>query len=124
MLGRVVMSSITLDLPDDLAERLRALADRLPRILELGLREMDASSQSELAGASDVLELLANLPSPEQVLALRLSPALQDRVRELLDRSRTTGLSPVEEEEWQHYQYLEHLVRLAKARAALKLQSR
>jgi hypothetical protein len=41
------MSAITLDLPDDLVERLRAAADRLPRILELGLRELDASSHPE-----------------------------------------------------------------------------
>jgi hypothetical protein len=118
------MSSITLDLPDDLAERLRSLVDSLPRILELGLREVDASSQAELSGASDILEILATLPSPEQILALRLSPGLQERVRALLDKSRTTGLSPGEEEEWKRYEYLEHLVRLAKARAALKLQAR
>src|SRR5580692_4955860 len=58
------MSAITLDLPDDLADRLRALADRLPRILELGLRELDASSQSGFSGASDVLELRKRGPSP------------------------------------------------------------
>jgi hypothetical protein len=118
------MSAITFDLPDDLAERLRSLADRIPRILELGLREIDASSQTEFSGASDVLELLATLPSPEQILALRASPSLQDRVSELLHKNRTSGLSQAEEDEWQRYQYLEHLVRRAKAKAALKLQGR
>jgi predicted transcriptional regulator len=38
------MSSITLEIPDELAERLRALADRLARILDLGLRAMTAES--------------------------------------------------------------------------------
>jgi hypothetical protein len=47
------MSAITLDLPDDLAERLRAAADRLPRILELGLRELDAFSQRGFSSTSD-----------------------------------------------------------------------
>jgi hypothetical protein len=118
------MSTITLDLPSELAERLRALSDRLPRILELGLRELDASAQTEFAGASDVLEFLAGLPSPQEILAIRPSPALERRVSELLEKNRGEGLSPAEEQEWQRYQYLEHLVRLAKAKAALKLERR
>jgi hypothetical protein len=116
------MSAITLDLPDDLTEQLRSLADRLPRILELGLRELDASSPTAFSGASDVLELLARLPTPEEVLALRPSSALEARVRELLEKNRAGGLSPAEEDEWRRYQYVEHLVRLAKARAAQKLK--
>ena len=118
------MSAITLDLPDDLAGRLRAVADQLPRILELGLRELDASSPTQFSGASEILELLARLPSPEEVLAIRASAALQDPVRELLEKNRTTGLSPAEEDEWQRYQYVEHFVQLAKARAALRLKAR
>jgi hypothetical protein len=118
------MSAITLDLPDDLAERLRSVADHLPRILELGLRQLDKSSPSEFAGASDVLEFLAGLPSPEETLALRPTPALLARTKDLLERSRTDGLSPAEEDEWRRYEYLEHLVRLAKAKAALKLRPR
>lgn len=117
------MSAITLDLPDDLVERLRAAADRLPRVLELALRELDASSQNGFSSTTDVLEFLAGLPSPEEILAFRPAPFLRDRVSELLEKNRTTGLAPDEEEEWQRYQYLEHLVRLAKAKAALKLQA-
>jgi predicted transcriptional regulator len=118
------LSAITLDLPDDLADRLRTLADRLPRILELGLRELDASSPTQFSGAAEILEFLATLPSPEEVLAIRASAALQDRVSELLEKNRTGGLSPAEEDEWQRYQYVEHLVQLAKARAGLKLKAR
>ena len=118
------MSAITLELPDDLAERLRSLTDRLPRILELGLRQLDASSPEEFAGASNVLEFLAGLPSPEETLALHPTPALESRVKELLEKSRTAGLSPAEEDEWKRYEYVEHLVRLAKAKAALKLRPR
>jgi hypothetical protein len=115
------MSSITLEVPDELAERLHALADRLPRILDLGLRALTAESEPEYTGAAEVLELLARLPSPEEVLALRPSPALAQRVTALLEKNRTGGLSPEEEVEWQRLEYLEHLVRIAKARAATKL---
>ncbi|WP_438021800.1 hypothetical protein [Sorangium sp. So ce233] len=115
------MAAITLDLPDELADRLRSLSDRLPSILELGLRELDASSVISFSGAADILELLASLPTPEEVLALEPSPQLQTRTSELLYKSRTAGLSPAEEAEWQHHQFVEHLVRLAKATAGLKL---
>ena len=117
------MSAVTFNLPDDLVERLRTVADRLPRILELGLRELDASSQSGFSSTSDVLEFLASLPSPEEILAFRPAPLLRERVSELLEKNRTTGLSAAEEDEWRRYEYLEHLVRIAKAKAALKLQT-
>ena len=117
------MSAITLALPDDLVQRLRAAADRLPRLLELALRELDTSSQGGFSSTSDVLEFLAGLPSPGEILAFRPAPRLRDRVSEPLEKNRSSGLAPDEEEEWQRYQRLEHLVRLAKAKAALKLQA-
>jgi hypothetical protein len=111
---------VTLTLPDDLARRLRPIADDLPRIIELGLRQLQAASPT-FAGLSDVLETLARLPAPEEVLALRPSPALQARADELLAKNRTAGLSDEERREWEQYRYAEHLVRLAKAKAAAKL---
>jgi hypothetical protein len=110
---------VTLTLPDDLAARLRPVADLVPRILELGLRELHASAPL-YEGLSDVLEVLARLPSPDEVLALRPSPALQERIEELLARNRSSGLSDEECRDWEQYQYVEHLVRVAKARAMLK----
>lgn len=109
------------DVPDELALRLRPLADQFPRILELGLRELEAGGQEGFSGAAEVLEMLASLPSAEQVLALRPSSALQQKINALLDKNRTEGLTPDEERQWEQYQYLEHLVRLAKAKAHLKL---
>jgi hypothetical protein len=114
------MSSVTLDVPDELAERLRLLADRLPRILDLGLRALTAEAPAEYAGAAEVLELLARLPTPEEVLALRPSPELSQRMSELVEKKRSGGISHDEEVEWQRLAYLEHLVRVAKAKAAAK----
>ena len=74
----------------------------------------------EFDGVADVLETLAGLPAPDEVLALRPSPALQARIEALLEKNRTAGLSPLEQREWQGYEYLEHLVRLAKANALAK----
>jgi hypothetical protein len=64
-----------------------------------------------------VLETLARLPTPEEVLALRPATSVQDRIEELLHKNQNGGLSGEEQREWQHYEYIEHIVRLAKARA-------
>ena len=116
------MSPITLNVPDELAMRLRPLENQLPRILELGLREVSAMAQPGFVGAAQVMEFMASLPTPAETLALRPSDALQARVNALLEKSRTEDLSPDEEEEWAQYQYIEHLVRMAKAKALLKLR--
>jgi len=116
-----MLASVTFNIPQELAARLRSLEDQLPRILELGLREFDAVEQAGFEGAAEVLEFLASLPVPEEIIALRPSDQLQARIRELLKKNRITGLTPDEEREWEQYQYLEHLVRIAKAKAYAKL---
>src|SRR5438876_11166075 len=95
------MSPVTLELSDDLARRLQPVADQLPEILELGLRELNAASQSGFQGAAELLEFLAGLPTPEETLALRPSEALQRRVDALLEKNRTQGLTPSEEQDWE-----------------------
>ena len=95
----------------------------MPRILELGLRELNASGQGGFDGAAEVLELLAALPGPEEIMNLRPSRRLADRVAQLIERSRAGAMTPADEEEWERYEYLEHLVRVAKAAAQMKLAS-
>ncbi len=113
---------ITLDLPEELVSRLSSLADKLPQILELGIRELNASSQMGFSGAAEVLEFLATLPTAEEIIALRPSESLQAQIDRLLEKNRIQGLTPAEEQIWEQYQYLEHLIRLAKAKALLKLK--
>ena len=108
--------NLTLTIPEELATRLRGVEDRLPEILELGLREW-LSAPPNYSGLSDVLEILARLPSPEEVLALRPSAIVQSRVEELLEKNHHCGLSDDAQREWDRYEYVEHLVRMAKARA-------
>lgn len=114
---------VTLNIPEELATRLSSLEDKLPQILELGLRDLVAMSQTGFAGTAEVLEFLAQLPTPEEIIALRPSPALQADINALLEKNRTVGLTPAEEQMWQQYEYLEHLIRMAKAKAFLKLKA-
>jgi len=113
---------LTLQVSEELASRLRPVQDRLPQILELGLRELHAAPP-QFEGLGEVLETLASLPSPQEILALRPSPGLQERISTLVDKQRKGSLSADEERDWQKYEYVEHLVRIAKAKAALQLKS-
>jgi hypothetical protein len=112
---------LTFDVPDDLAVKIRLVQDRLPHILTLGLREFEAENLSGFHGVADILEFLAGLPAPQEILALRPSSALRKEIGRLLEKNRSTGLTPAEEERWRQLQYLEHLVRKAKIRAARQL---
>ena len=113
---------MTLTIPDELASRLGPLSSEMTHILELGIREWSAQQEPGFSGVRDVLETLANLPAPEEVMALRPSDSLQARVSELLEKNRRDGLLAQEQREWELYQYVEHLVRVAKARAAIRLK--
>jgi len=113
---------ITLDIPDEIVRNLESRKEDLPQILALGLREISANPSEGFSGLTEVLEFLAKLPSPEEILALRVSPLVQAEIESLLDKNRTQGLDENDLCLWQHYEFIEHLVRLAKAQALLKLQ--
>jgi hypothetical protein len=65
----------------------------------------------------DIVNLLASQPTPDQIMAIRPSPEFQARVSELLAQSKAGTISRQGEAELERYLMLEHLVRLAKARA-------
>jgi hypothetical protein len=120
---RAGMMQILVEVPDELGLRLAPMQDQLPQILELGLRGFNANVQSGFSGLADILEFLASLPSPQEILALKPSDELQAEVQRLIVKTKGDGLSVAEEQLWQQYEYVEHLVRMAKARALLKLQA-
>jgi hypothetical protein len=112
---------LTLEISDDIAVRINALPNALPRVLMLGLRELNAEDLSGFKSYSEVLEFLASLPPPQEILALKPSNALRAEMEHLLKKSQDTGLDAVEEEQWRRLEYLEHLVRKAKLHAAQRL---
>jgi hypothetical protein len=113
---------ITLTVPEELALRLQPFEKELPQILELGIRVWNAGGESGFAELTEVLETLASLPTPQEVLALRPSAALQEQIEGLLEKNQSGALSADKQRGWARYQYVEHLVRMAKAHAALKLK--
>lgn len=65
----------------------------------------------------EVIDFIAAGTTPQNVIAFRPSAAAQERVADLLSREKEGQLSAEEKSELDHYLQLEHLMRLAKARA-------
>lgn len=108
---------ITLDVPDRIGEKLKALGDRLPEALDRILDEFPSDSFVPSQDETQILELLISQPSPESILALRPSPTLQARMSDLLANSKANTIDRAGEAELDRYLMLEHWIRLAKANA-------
>ena len=65
----------------------------------------------------EVIEFIASGTTPRNVIAFRPSEASKERVTELVGRKKNGLISDEESSELEHYLQLEHLMRLAKARA-------
>jgi hypothetical protein len=118
----MAMVQITLQLSNDLAERLAPFQDRLPELLERGLTDLLSDEAGETLNTEEIIEVLASQPTPEQILAIKPKDALQNRVSDLLARSKAGTLTAKEEAELERYLTIEHLVRLAKAHAYKQLK--
>lgn len=122
---------ITIEVPDRLGEQLQQLGDRLPEALvriasdvaDRALQELTPTKNIAYQDDRQIVELLASQPSPEVVLAIRPTPALQARMSELLEQNKSGTLTRSEEVELDRYLLLEHWVRLAKAHAYKNLQT-
>jgi hypothetical protein len=65
----------------------------------------------------EIIDFIAGGSSPDEVAHFRPSPEARDRVTDLLLREKNSSLSTDESAELDHYLQLEHIMRLAKARA-------
>jgi hypothetical protein len=118
-----MVKQITIEIPERLERRLTRYYDRLPEVLERGLDDIEVDPTGQLDNIEEIVELLASQPTPEQILAIKPSPKLQARVSELLTNSKAGTLSHQEETELDRYLFVEHMARLAKARAYEQLGS-
>ena len=65
----------------------------------------------------EVIEFIAAGTNPDKLIAFEPSEVVKDRVADLIYKEKTSGLSLDEKSEFDHYMQLEHIMRLAKARA-------
>jgi len=75
------------------------------------------SKMQTLKAYDEIIEFIASGTSPGSVITFKPSESAKIRVEELIFREKTAGLSTDEKSELDLYMQLEHLMRLAKARA-------
>ncbi len=75
--------------------------------------EMSAASPVYL----EIIDFIAAGTTPEAVTTFQPSAEAQRRVSELIEREKEQPLSPPERAELDHFMELEHILRMAKARA-------
>lgn len=115
--------TLTLNLPDEFAAFLPSNESDVAEIVSAGLRQRQGLHNAAIEALGDVTEFLATLPSPEEVLAMHPSEQLAARTEVLLDKGKNSGLSAEEQSEWEDILRIEHLVRIAKAKALIKLKA-
>lgn len=69
----------------------------------------------------EFVDFLASGTTPQGVIDYRPSEETKAKIAELIYRQKTSSLSPDESAELSHYLQIEHLMRLAKARARQRL---
>jgi hypothetical protein len=65
----------------------------------------------------EIVDFIACGATRDAVAQYEASQVTKDRVADLIRREKTSGLSPDEASELEHFVNLEHVIRLAKARA-------
>lgn len=76
----------------------------------------------ELAIYDEIADFLATA-APAKILAFRPSDSTQNRFEELVWKKKEGKILPREQEELDHFLMLEHIFRLAKARAAAQIEA-
>ena len=65
----------------------------------------------------EIIDFIATGTTPEAVVQFRPSLESQRRVAELIEREKADGLDAEEKAELDHFMELEHILRMAKAKA-------
>lgn len=109
----MVEVTLQVTLPEELAKRIQESRERLPEILELGLRQL---TPLESRVFSEVLDFLSRGPNPQQIINFKSSESQQAQVRDLLEKNSAGALSDREDAELDLYERLEHIMIMLKAR--------
>lgn len=122
------MVQITIDVPDELAQRLEPFQGQLSQIfMRLMAATLPNLSSPELGLSAfvvnppviyqEVLDFLVSQPTSAQLLSYKVSGSSQVRIQNLLQKSREIALSSSEMSELDLYEQLDSLMALLKIRA-------
>jgi hypothetical protein len=113
------MVQMTMQVSEELAERLRPLGAWLPTVLELSLVGFKTVAA---ATATEVIEFLSQDPTPQDILDYHVSERAQTRLQRLLTLNAAGMLGETEQLELDELQRIEHIVIILKAQVATERQ--
>ncbi|MCI0554877.1 MAG: hypothetical protein L0287_28340 [Anaerolineae bacterium] len=108
------MVQMTVQVPENLATKLRRMNKWLPTVLELSLAGFKTPIAQTVA---ELIEFLSKGPTPKQVSRYKVSERAQKRIRRLLALNQSGLLSKDEQAELDESELFDHLVTLLKAQA-------
>ena len=117
------MTTITLEVPDELAIRLHPLRKRLTDFLTSLVKDSFHAPPSSHP-ADEMLNFLISRPAPADILLFKSSPEAQARLEELLDKNREESLNETEQLELDKYLQMNNFFILLKAHARSFLMSK
>jgi hypothetical protein len=121
------MTTITLELPEQLAAKIEPLWEELPVLLAITQQLFRPASDRSVHTAAvyraykQFFDFLAAAPTPERILRFMVSPQAQERVQRLLDKHGEDELSLEEQAELRVYAQINEIINLKKAEAAFML---
>jgi hypothetical protein len=124
------MAQITIDIPDDLAQRLAPFqsqfSELFTRLIATRLLEqptIDPANPTTSGTYQEILDFLIDRPTSTQIINFKVSAASQSRLQTLLQKNREFALTAVETAEIDLYQQLDTLIGYLKIRAYATLQA-
>lgn len=125
------MTTITLEVPDDLAAQFKLEAAALPVLLKEAIATKFGPPQPPATNtakplAEEVISFLSTSPTLERIVGYKISAAAQARLEELLEKNREARLTAEETAELEQYLQYRHILILLKssARRAIKARPR
>ena len=109
------MVHMTVEVSEELADRIRPLSAWLPTVLELTLVGFQTQAA---ATATEVIRFLSTEPSAQKILDYHVSEQAQARLGRLLALNEAGLLGEAEQQELDELEHIEHIIILLKSRAA------
>lgn len=128
------MAQITIEVPDEFAQRLEPFQDQFSELFTRFMAATVLSTPSESMNLSvdatasppktyqEVLDFLISRPTSQDIVGFKVSEQCQARLQTLLQKNRDAGLSLEEKSELDLYEQLNNLMGLLKARAFVCLK--
>lgn len=117
------MTTMTLDIPEEVANRVASLREHLPALIEhasetlpVGYPSGALYLSSDYPIVDEMIGFLASGPTPHQILEHKVSAELQERLETLLDKNREAALAETEAAELDAFRRVNHTMILLKAR--------